>query len=170
MSPKRRPLSAVIVLALFLSACGGSGVSHAPPAANRDLLAGKWQAREQEQLFQSFEFKDDKSFQVTLWQLPEPITGTYSWSGDNTITLEYKLSEETKKAGKETLAAYRQHIKDRAKAGGGQYAEQIANSSANYEDGLLDKQDWRIGLFPGAHEEMNLKSNKGLEFTFKRPN
>ena len=169
MSPKRRPLSAVIVLALFLSACGGSGVSHAPPAANRDLLAGKWQAREQEQLFQSFEFKDDKSFQVTLWQLPEPITGTYSWSGDNTITLEYKLSEETKKAGKETLAAYRQHIKDRAKAGGGQYAEQIANSSANYEDGLLDKQDWHIGLVPGAHEEMNL-SKKGLEFTFKRPN
>src|SRR6516164_4337258 len=156
MSTKWPRIPVVIVLALFMSACGGSGVSHAPPAANRDLLAGKWLAREQEQLFQSFEFKDDESFQVTLWQLPEPITGTYSWSGDNSITLEYKLTDETKKAGKETLAAYRQHIKDRAKAGGGQYAEQIANSSANYEDGLLDKQDWRVGLFPGAHEEMNL--------------
>ena len=170
MSPKRRQLPAVIVLALFLSACGGSNVSHAPPAANRDLLAGKWQAREQEQLFQSFEFKDDKSFQVTLWQLPEPITGSYSWSGDNTITLDYKFSDETKKACMEKLASYREHVKERGKASRSQYAEQIANSSANFEDGLLDKQDWRIGLFEGAHEEMNLKSNKGLEFTFKRPN
>ena len=170
MGTKRRRLPVVIVLGLLLTACGGSNQSHAPPAANRNLLAGKWQAREKEQLFQSFEFKDDKSFQVTLWQMQEPISGTFSWSGDNTITLDYKLSDESKKAGNETLAAYRQHVKDRAKAGGGQYAEQIANSSANYEDGLLDKQDWRIGLVEGAHEEMNLKSNKGLEFTFKRPN
>jgi hypothetical protein len=154
---------------LSVSACGGSNVGHGPPAINHDALIAKWQAREKEQLFQTLEFKGDKSFKLTLWQLQSPVTGTYSWNGNNSVTLDYQMTDDGKNACKEALAAYRQHIKDRAEAGGGQYKEQISNSSANFTDDLIDKQEWRVGLVEGAKPELTLRSAKGLEFSFKKP-
>jgi hypothetical protein len=152
---------------LLAGACGGSNVSHGPPAINQDALIAKWQAREKEQLFQNLEFKADKSFQLTLWQLPTPITGTYSWTGNNTVALEF--GGDTLKAGKEALETYRQHVRDRSKAGGGQYEQQITASASLYTDDLLDKQDWRVGLVEGPKAELTLHCSKGLDFTFKKP-
>jgi len=169
MSTKRRQLVVVTGLALFLGACGGSNESHAPPALNRDLIVGKWQAVESEQVIQSYEFAADNSIVMTFWHRAEPVKGTYSWSGDNKITVEYQLPDETKKSCQEVLANYRQHLKDRAKSGGGQYAEQIGNSANRWTDELLDTQVYRVGISEGANAILVLHSEKDLEFQFKKP-
>ena len=161
-------LPAVILLALFLSACGGSNVSHAPPTINRELLVGKWQATESEQVIQSYEFAADKSIQVRFWNQAEPLKGTYAWTGDNTIAVEYQLPGETKIAYQELLGKFRNHIVDRAKKSGGQHVEQIAKSSEQYTDELLDKQNYRVGLSEGASPVLVLFTDKGMQFQFKK--
>jgi hypothetical protein len=168
MSSSTRRLAVASGILVFVAACGGPNPNSAPPAVKRELLTGKWQAREKEQLFQTFEFKDDKTFQATLFHTQSPITGNYSWAGDNKITLDYQFTDEGKKACKEALAAYRQYVKDRAKAGGGQFEQQITASASQYEDKLIDKQDWIINLTEGKYADLVLKSNNGVEFVFKR--
>jgi hypothetical protein len=168
MFTSRRLVALLCGTGLLLAACGGPKANNAPPAVNRSLLAGKWEAREKEQLFQTIEFKDDKSFLLTIYQMPASVTGTYSWSGDTAITLEYQFTDESKKTCMDALAAYRQHLKDRAKAGGGQYEQQITSSASHYDDELLEKQEWRINITEGANADLILKTAKGLEFVFKK--
>jgi hypothetical protein len=168
MSSSTRRLAVASAILVFVAACGGPKANNAPPAVKRELLTGKWQAREKEQLFQTIEFKDDKTFQATLFQTPSSISGTYAWSGDTKLTLEFQSTGEGKKSGKEALAAYRQHVKERAKAGGGQYEQQITASASQYADELIDKQDWIVNITEGQNADLVLKSNQGVEFVFKR--
>jgi hypothetical protein len=168
MSSSTRRLAVASGILFFVAACGGPTPNSAPPAVKRELLTGKWQAREKEQLFQTIEFKDDKKFQATLFKTQSPIAGTYAWSGDTKLTLEFQFTDEGKKAGKEALAAYRQYVKDRAKAGGGQYEQQITASASQYVDDLIDKQDWIVNITEGQNADLVLKSNQGVEFVFKR--
>src|SRR5262249_43929940 len=128
--------------ALLLGACaGGSKESHAPPPVNRDLLVGKWQADEDEQLIQTWEFAPGDTFKMTLWHMPEPISGKYSWSGSGSLAMQYDLPDETKKACKEALANYRQHRQEIGKKAGGQYGGLIAESAKQYPEEQVDKED-----------------------------
>ena len=168
MRMSRRGVSLTLGMAMLLGACG-SKENHAPPAVKRELLAGKWEADDAEQVFQSFEFADDKSLKMTLWHMPEPVTGTYSWSDDGSITVEYILSAEAKKTCTQHLEAFREHKRELGKKAGGQYADKISQSANNYPDVLLDKQDYRVSLSEGKADDLELFSGTGLNFRFKKP-
>src|SRR5260221_11374100 len=108
MGMSRRWTCGLFGLALLVGACGGGATeNHGPPPVNQALLIGKWTADDADQLVQGYEFAADKSLKMTLWQMPEPITGTYSWSDNGVLSTEYRLSDETKTAVKKGLAAYR---------------------------------------------------------------
>src|SRR5260370_15344360 len=81
----------LVGMALLLGSCGGSKESHALPPINQDLLVGKWEAEEPEQFIQGCQFEADKSFAMTIWHMPQPLTGTYSWSTDRKIAVELRL-------------------------------------------------------------------------------
>jgi hypothetical protein len=110
---------------------------------NHDLLVGKWEAQDKDQFVTAYEFGADKSVRVWIWHVPEPISGTYSWSGNNSLTLECHPSEEAKKAYKEQVAAFRQRIRENAS---GQYKDSIAKSADKYPDEFPEKEVLRIGL------------------------
>ena len=75
--------------------------------------------------------------------MPEPIPGTYAWSGNTVLTLEYHPSDDARKAYQEQAAAYRERIRANAS---GQYAASIAKSADRYPEALPDKEELRIGL------------------------
>jgi hypothetical protein len=168
MRMSRRWNTLVIGMSLLLGACGSSE-SHAPPPVNRDLLLGKWEAEEPEQLFQTFEFKADKSFIVTFWHKPETVAGNYSWSSDGTISVEFLLSEEAKKACKQTLASFREDIQERGKNLKGQYGQQVSDSAKRFPDELLEKRDYRVGISEGKIVVLVLILDKDLNFRFQKP-
>jgi hypothetical protein len=169
MQLSRRWTRLLIGIALLLGACGGSKESHAPPAINQDLLIGKWEAEEPEQLIQSFQFGSDNSLKMALWNMQEPIPGTYSWSGPNTISVEYKLSEEAKKASKEALAAFKEHRREHGKKAGGQYGGLISASADRFPDEQVEKENWVVGLSDKDRVVLVLIREDKMHFEFRPP-
>ena len=65
---------------------GSPKENHSPPPLDKGMLLGKWEAEEPEQLIQAFEFGADKSLRMWLKQVPDPVSGTYDWSGHASLT------------------------------------------------------------------------------------
>src|SRR5262249_8633906 len=157
--------------ALCLSACGPKEEVHGPPPLDRNMLIGKWEPEEAEQFFQEVEFENDKSFRVSIWHVPEVVPATYSWSGNNMLTVQYHPSEAAKKSYKKSLADYRERIKKLAENNIPQYRDVIAKSANDYTDELPAEEELRIGLSTTERQGPNLtlKTKTGINYSFKKP-
>jgi hypothetical protein len=155
-------------LALSLGACANSKNQGEPPSIDQSQLVGSWESTDPEQLVQAFEFAPDKSLKMTLWQMKEPITGTYSWSDRSVLTVEYRLAEATKQTAKEGLAAFREHIRDLGKKSGGQYGGAIAKSADKYPQELMEKEDFRVGISERGDAVLVLIDPQGINYRFKK--
>jgi hypothetical protein len=111
----RVPLPLVAGLALFLAACSGN--SHAPPPLDKSLLAGKWKNSSDMHMVAGYEFADDKSFKVTIRGMKEPIPGSYSWSGDRDLTLEYRPTADFLEEYKAAVKALKDDVAEQIKSG-----------------------------------------------------
>ena len=157
---------------LLLGGCGATTrEDHSPPRQNRDLLLGKWEADDENQFVQRCEFAADQSCHLTIWHSKAPIDGTYSWSGPATLTVEYRPSEEAKKAYASSLLAFRDEIKARAK-NSPYNASQILQSAKYYADEIPEREELSIGL--GERTErtpatLMLSTTKGLNYRFRKP-
>jgi hypothetical protein len=157
-------------LGFFLAACSGSTENHAPPALDRQMLVGKWEADEPEQLLQALEFSADQSFRMTIKQVPETVPGTYTWSGNASLAVEYRPSDEAKKACKATLAAVKQDFRERGKKAGGSIGAGLEQAADDYPDELPAKEELRIGMSDRYGPVLVVISAKGLNFRFKKRN
>jgi len=166
-----------LFLLLILGAClltGGCGDSkgvQSPPALNQDLIIGKWEAEEPDQFIQAFEFNNDKSARMTIWQVKEPVKATYSWSGSNTVLVEYQASDEDRKgyrAGVEAMKAKRLKAAEQA-GGGGPIANGLKRSIDQFNAELPAREEFRVGASAGQHPTLVLSSEKHLSFSFRRP-
>jgi uncharacterized protein (TIGR03066 family) len=156
-------------LGLLLTACGSPKEDHSPPPLDKDMLLGKWEADDPEQLIQEFEFAADKSLHLKLRQVEETVPGTYEWSGNASLTLEYRPSDEAKKASAAVLAAVKQDLRDRAKKTPGPVGAGLQNAANNYPDELPAKETLRIGMSDRYGPVLVVTTEKGLNMRFKKP-
>lgn len=158
-----------VAVCLPLCACGSKEGGHAPPPLDTELLLGKWQAFETDQLIQSFEFKPDQTFSMQIRNVPEVIPGKYSWSGDYSLRLEYQPSEEVQKACRAALKEMKHNMTGAASKMGGTIGDNILQSAAKYPDELPAKEELRVGLSDRYGPNLSLTTAKGLIWTFKKP-
>jgi len=155
-------------IGLLLTACGTPKEDHSPPPLDKDMLLGKWEADDPEQLVQGYEFAAEKSLRMKLKQVPETVPGTYDWSGNASLTMEYRPSVEAKKASATVLAAVKQDLRDRAKKTPGPVGAGLENAANNYPDELPAKELLRIGLSDRYGPVLVITTEKGLNMRFKK--
>jgi hypothetical protein len=158
----------IIALSLTLSACGSKG-SNAPPPLDKSLLVGKWESREADQLIQAVEFRDDNSFVMRILNVRDTIPGTYSWSGEFSISLQYKPSESAQAACKGVLKEIKSRLSDGGTKMGGPIGDNMRKTSERYPDDWPANEEMRVALSDRYGPDLTLTEEKGLIFSFKRP-
>jgi hypothetical protein len=159
----------IFSLSWLLAACGGPSEDHSPPALDKEMLLGQWEAYDPEQLIQAYEFAADKSLRMKLKQVPEVVPGSYDWSGNASLTLEYLPSEQSKKACEAVLAAVKQDLRERGKKSPGPVGAGLEKAADNYPDELPTKETLRIGMSDRYGPVLVVTTEKGLNMRFKKP-
>jgi hypothetical protein len=103
-------------LVLLLGACTAK-VSHDPPPLNKQLLTGKWKNSSESQFITGYEFAENGDLKMTVKGLEKPVPGGYTWSGERTLELKFKITEDSQKAYQTAAKAYKDGVKARIKAG-----------------------------------------------------
>jgi hypothetical protein len=159
----------IVGVCLALISCGSKG-DNAPPPLDKGMLLGKWEAREADQLIQAIEFKDDKTFVMRFLNVPDAISGTYSWSGEFSLGLQYQPSEAAQAASKGVLKDIKSRLADgAAKMGGGPIGDNMRKTAEQYPDEWPAKNEMRVSLSDRYGPDLTLVEQKGLIFSFKKP-
>jgi hypothetical protein len=133
------------------------------------MLLGKWEAREADQLIQAIEFKEDNSFVMRVLNVPDAISGTYSWSGEFSLGLQYQPSESAQAACKGVLKDIKSRLGDGAAKMGGPIGDNMRKTAERYPDEWPAKNEMRVALSDRYGPDLTLTEEKGLIFAFKKP-
>jgi hypothetical protein len=140
----RTKLLLVAGLALLLGACSGK-VNPPPPPLNKQLLTGKWTNSSEGLLVASYEFAEDGTLKMTIRGMTQPVPGHYNWSGDRSLSLEYKPTAEVQQAYKLAAQAFKQGVKDRINRG--DLPDRAGPSILNtVRDELPDSETVKVGI------------------------
>jgi hypothetical protein len=110
-------------LALLVGACsdnkggkGGGPVASGTPPLNKELLVGKWKADSEGVFTTGYEFDKDNTLKMTIRGMKEPVPGTWSWSGERTLDVKYKVAD-IRKDYEAAVKAYKSRVNQRVKSG-----------------------------------------------------
>jgi uncharacterized protein (TIGR03066 family) len=115
-----RTLRVVLVGAagLVLAACTAATTKKADAPASvdrpKDVIVGRWEATDKNQFFQVFEFEPEGKLKLTVKDEKDPVPGTYQFTDDSTLEVEYQVPEATKKAYRESVKAAKKALADAA--------------------------------------------------------
>jgi hypothetical protein len=112
-----RAIASLLVGLAFIPVACSSNSGTAPPTFDKELLRGKWKNSSESQIVAGYEFAADGTLKVSILAMDQPLTGRYSWSGDRTLDLEYKLAAEVAQAYEAAAKAYKDDVNARIKAG-----------------------------------------------------
>jgi hypothetical protein len=103
-------------LALFVGACSAN-VGHAPPPLNKQLLTGKWKNSSDTQFVTGYEFAEDGTLKMIVQGMEQPVPARFTWSGERTLDMEFKVPEDIQRAYQAAAKAYKDQVRDRIKSG-----------------------------------------------------
>jgi hypothetical protein len=159
-------------LALLVVSCGSGGGNVKPndvtPVSKyKELLAGKWDADGENQLVRTYEFGPDNKAAMTLKGVPAAFQGTYSWTGDREVEIEYQASAEAKKDYAAAVKAHKDPQRKMAE-GGGPIADAVKKSLDAIPDELPAKEKVKVILSEKPREMLILTLDGGLMLNFNR--
>jgi hypothetical protein len=160
-------------LGLLAVACGGPPVKkHEPTPVSqyKELLPGRWQVLEKVHLVQGYEFGPGDKLKMTVQGLDEPIEGTFTWTGDRELRLDYRASEKVRK---DYAAAVRKHKapdeKLLAEGKGDKAAYGIRRGLDSIPDELAASETVKVVLGEEPVEVLLVTTPQGTTRTFHRP-
>jgi hypothetical protein len=158
-------------LALLAASCGSGKVKTddiTPVSKYKEMLLGKWQADDEVQLVQAYEFGPDNKLTVTFKGMKEAIQGKYSWTGDRELELEYQATGEAEKGYAAVIKAHKEPQRKQA-AGGGPIGDAVRKSLDMIPDELPAKEKVKVILGEKPHELLIVTLEQGLTLNFVRP-
>jgi hypothetical protein len=101
-------------LGLLAVGCGSGEVKHdyiTPVSKYKELLPGRWEADDKDQVVQGYEFASDNTLKVTIKGMARPVPGKFSWSAEKELEIEYPAPEEVKQLYAAAVKAYKEPIR-----------------------------------------------------------
>lgn len=132
-------------LALFLGACSGKGGSHAPPSLNKEWLTGKWENVSTAQFLTGYDFDSDGTMRMTFKGMKQPVKGSYTWTSDRTVEVEYPSDAEVRREYEKAAKEYKKDVKEKIDS---KLLSDRAGPSilGMVPDKMLDKETLRVGI------------------------
>jgi hypothetical protein len=158
-------------LCLLLASCGGKTLPPndvTPVSKYRELIGGKWEADNDRQLVQTYEFGPEDKLTVTVKGMKEPIHGTYHWVGDKEVELEYQAPADQKKDYAAAIKARKQPDEQMAR-GQGPIADAVRKSLEAIPDELPEKEKAKVILAEKPREVLIVETERGMTLDFNRP-
>ena len=132
-------------LAVLVGACSQNKGGNDPPPPNKELLAGKWKNTSELQFLTGYEFAADGKAKVSFHALKEPVPARYAWADERNLNLEYRPSEDVRRAYKAAGKAWREELQARVKSGK-MHPGGLAGLEATITEELPASQTFRVVL------------------------
>jgi hypothetical protein len=142
-------------------------VTITPVSKYKELLVGKWQNDNQEDIIQGYEFASDNTMKMTVKGMKEPVPGKFSWSGERELDITYNAGPDVKKGYVAAVNAYKEPLRKRVGKGEGPIAAGMKKGMDAIPDNLRAKETIKVTLAEKPQEVLIVNAG-GRQMAFRR--